>query len=880
MRLHRIAIEEFRKFREPVVLDDLAEGLNVIAGPNEAGKSTFATAIRAAFLERYKTTKVADLAPWGSSGARPSVEIAFAHDGREYVLRKTFLSRARCELLIDGGAERHEGESAENALAGLLGFEFSAKGNSRPEHGGIPGLLWISQGEGQNLLDPVAHAQLHVREALTRLTGELSAVDGDSLFARVEAERGALRDGRSGRPKGAYKEAEDALARAEQLLLTLTADKQALDADVDRLAALRRDYDKAEQEQPWLALERRASEARARLAEIGREREALATLQRELAQANDTLSLLREQVERDQRDEAALKALRLEAEAAAAALAPTTERLERVLREQEVAAEQLARAQARVVAAQQVAQRQECATQIAFLDKHSTTAREAIAQAERLTEQVQALQAQATQVHIDDKVVRALRAVEQRLAQLHIQRNAGATRVVHRLAPGQALQLAGQERTGEGEVLISEPADIPIPGVGTLRIEPGGSDLPAILAAIEGAEIERNALLAQAGVESLAQAEARAAAYEQVLRDLDMARRALRVQAPDGVQSLRDDLEQTQDRLAQQRARLVSLPEDQADLDLPEAQRKLQAAQAEAEHLTRAVTSARTARDTQQAQAQLLQSQYEARQADFDAPARAEQRGQRGARLVQALATRDTLAHRCEAAQAALQALQPDLIEQDARRFEQSARLLRDEQQRRHGELLQLQGKLEQAQAHGVGERLAQAQAEAQRLTRRRDEFAARAQALDLLWQLLRERRDDATRRLLEPLSQRLRHYVGLLFPGAQWRLDDSLRPDALVRAAHADAAQPLDALSFGTREQLGVLARFAYADLLQQAGRPTLLVLDDTLVHADSQRRDLMKRALYDVASRHQVLLFTCHREAWQDMGVAIRDVPLVRSL
>src|SRR5690606_22973680 len=117
--------------------------------------------------------------------------------------------------------------------ASLLGFEFSAKGNSRPEHGGIPGLLWIAQGEGQNLIEPAGHAQGHVRDALTRLTGELTSADGDSLYERVEAERATLRDGRSGRQKGAYKDAEDALARAEQAVTTLSAAKQALDADVD-----------------------------------------------------------------------------------------------------------------------------------------------------------------------------------------------------------------------------------------------------------------------------------------------------------------------------------------------------------------------------------------------------------------------------------------------------------------------------------------------------------------------------------------------------------------------------------------------------------------------------------------------------------------------
>ena len=58
MKLSRIALEEFRKFRQPMVLDGLQDGLNLFVGANEAGKSTVASAIRAAFLERYSTSKV------------------------------------------------------------------------------------------------------------------------------------------------------------------------------------------------------------------------------------------------------------------------------------------------------------------------------------------------------------------------------------------------------------------------------------------------------------------------------------------------------------------------------------------------------------------------------------------------------------------------------------------------------------------------------------------------------------------------------------------------------------------------------------------------------------------------------------------------------
>lgn len=61
MKLSRIVLEEFRKFRQPLALDGLQPGLNLFVGPNEAGKSTVAAAIRAAFLERYSTKTVADL---------------------------------------------------------------------------------------------------------------------------------------------------------------------------------------------------------------------------------------------------------------------------------------------------------------------------------------------------------------------------------------------------------------------------------------------------------------------------------------------------------------------------------------------------------------------------------------------------------------------------------------------------------------------------------------------------------------------------------------------------------------------------------------------------------------------------------------------------
>lgn len=64
------------------------------------------------------------------------------------------------------------------------------------------------------------------------------------------------------------------------------------------------------------------------------------------------------------------------------------------------------------------------------------------------------------------------------------------------------------------------------------------------------------------------------------------------------------------------------------------------------------------------------------------------------------------------------------------------------------------------------------------------------------------------------------------------------------------------------------VSSGMAYADLLKEAGRPTLIILDDALVHTDAQRLEQMKRVIFDASKRHQVLVFSCHPAAWKNVG------------
>ncbi|CAB3829359.1 hypothetical protein LMG26858_00612 [Achromobacter anxifer] len=873
MKLTRIALEEFRKFRQPMALEGLEDGLNLFVGPNEAGKSTVAAAIRSAFLERYSTSKVADLAPHGESGARPSVELEFEHAGHSYVLKKQFLSRARCELLIDGGAQRLDGEEAENALAALLGFELAGRGQSKPDLAGIPGLLWIQQGDGHNLQEAAGYAGAHLRDALTQLSGELASGDGDRLYDRVAGERGALLDARNGRPKGAYKEAEDALARAVAERDECAQAMAQLNADVDRLAELRRDHERAQAEQPWKDFEAKAGEARSRLAALAKEREAYEGLSREQAQAAQTLALLQDQVRRDQQDEVELQALVSEARAARARVEEAREPLARAQQQRQSHAAAVEAARRRVASVQAAADRRDVEHQLGQLGAEIERLDGALKEVTTLIEQGSTLKAEALRIEIADSDIDALRKAERELAKLQLQQQAVATRLSYQLEAGGQARLDGRMLSGADEVLLTAAAELDLPGVGRFRIEPGGKDLPALEREVGAALAASAALLKRVGSATLAEAEQRHARHVALLRELDGMRKTLGIHAPKGVDVLRGQRDDALARRVQLQARLDKLPAapDAEDGDLPAAQQALREAEAVAAQADTTLAAAQRAMDADSARAQLLENQAAARSADQQSAERGAQRQARAGRLAEARSSHDELERRVREAQAALAGHRPELVEQDVQRYEKSAAIEREAQHKRHGEILQLQGKLDQAGAQGLGERLSEAAAACERLERRRADFARRADALELLLKLLTDKRTAATQRLQAPLARRLNHYLALLFPEADLRLDETLLPMALRRGAGEDL---LSALSFGTREQLGILARFAYADLLREAGRPTLLLLDDALVHTDDARRDFMKRALFDAATRHQILMFTCHGEAWRDMGVEQRRI------
>jgi len=875
VKIQHIRVEQFRQFRQPLVIDRLDDGINLFAGANESGKSTLVRAIRAAFFERYKSSSVDDLQPWGDSAAAPQVTVEFLWQGERWYLAKRFLKQKRCDLQV--GSRSFAGEEAEDKLAELLGFQFPGRGASKPEHWGIPGLLWIEQGAGQEVQQAVRDAGGHLKSALGSTLGEVASSAGDNLIARLEAERGVLLTG-TGRPTGEYakslKDRESGAATLAELDSQIANYAQL----VDRLAELR-SQQQQDRDMPWLRYRNEASEAEARLREVESWQREQIREQQALAACRDSQAMCRRQLQSLAEQQGELAERRRAHQLAVAEERRLRERGEAVGKHTAEAKSSYQRARELVNAARQEELGERLRRELSQLETQLGDEAQRWEQAQGIVKRLGQQREEARRQAVADADLKRLRAAVRQQQDLAIEQRAAATRVEYRLQPGKVLALDGEGLEGQGERLLLEAATLDIPGAGQLRILPGGQDLAEL--ARRGRQLTDtiDGLLRALRVASLEDAEARADSCRRLAEEIESGEKTLKLLAPQGVDALAQNLALNKKQLEERREQQASLPEPAAQLP------SLAVAEVESEKAHEHLKQAEAAEADHRAGLQLAEQAVGAAEGELDrlarvieAPERQQQLAEANRQLIDLQARESALEQALAHREAQINAANPDILSQDIERLTGTANALESTASQRALEIRALESKLEVMGAQGLEEARAEQALALEQSARRGAELHRRAAALDLLLQLLRDRRQALTRHLHAPLQRHLNHYLQLLFPGAQLEMDDDLIPQRLVRGGAAAEGGDLDALSFGAREQMGLISRLAYADMLLEAGRPTLLILDDALVHSDPQRLAQMKRILFDAARRHQVLLFTCHPDNWRDLGVAPRDLQALK--
>ncbi len=888
MRLRAITLQNFRSFVAPTHLDAFDAGLNLITGPNGAGKSTVVRALRAAFFMFHRSRQVKDLVPWSAPGESPAVTVEFELDDGQYRLSKQFLKGAFAELQTPTG--KLTGEEAEQRVAELFGFQVAARGETKPEGQGIPGLLWVEQGAAPDLDKPIDAAGEYLRDSLTGLVGAMASSDGDEVLQQLEDELATMRvrgrEKKAGSSKGELLEATEKLKECDEQLQHLNNEIALYRQRVDELGHLRAACATDRRDSPWLAHEASAVSAQAELDKLNGQRDKLRQSQAELGRLQADIKLIESQIEQRRRLRESLGTRRKSVQTAQQELTEQTQTHQAAQTRLAQALKALDEATAVMTRAEQAEQLSKHAQRLVQLreQRKELASRQQAADAAQQT--VRELTQELARRSITAKDIEQLRKLDQQLALASERANVMATQIEFDLVAGDAVKLDGAALSGQGSRSIATPARIDIDGVGSLTVRPGGTDLEAGIKARERAQQALAEMLDRLGLDTTSAAVA-AHDAEQIRRGkLQLAQARVKDLAPEGLEQLQLksvelDAEIGQLQAEHERLQPLSRPADAgvAEVSVTAATEALGSVRLQHEQAVKferqaadALSRARSA--CQHAEQELAGAELASAEFDPAGPAEAESDQAlmtRAADLREQIARRTALTEELEQQ---LATAMPDTLAQDVKRHRESAATLREQARMRELAEARLSSELAQAGASGLDEQLQRVQAEQERWARRQATLNLRADALAWLVERMRQRRDEYTERLQAPLQTRMNHYLRLLMPGATLALNNGLAPVALVSGA-GPAQQPVNDQSFGTREQLMLLARLSYADLLAEAGRPTLIILDDGLLHADAGRLEQMKRMLYDAAQRHQMLLFSCHPERWSGLGVAPRPLP-----
>jgi DNA repair exonuclease SbcCD ATPase subunit len=266
VRITRLALRDIRRHRDREI--ELAPGLTIVRGPNEAGKSTIQRAIELA-LTRKVTSSAGDLdalVPWdGDADARTSVALTFTwedEDGatQEGRVEKSFRgSRGTVRLEYDGQVVTDPAR-ADELLAELSGVPTEAffRSTASVRHHELAGL---QRDEGA------------LRD---RLQASISGADRGTSRAKKKLER-ALQElnAKGAKNPGRLKIAEDAVTETATRLEAGEAALQRLERDRDALAGARErraDADRGLVERRSLLEKARQAERLLAEREVARER--------------------------------------------------------------------------------------------------------------------------------------------------------------------------------------------------------------------------------------------------------------------------------------------------------------------------------------------------------------------------------------------------------------------------------------------------------------------------------------------------------------------------------------------------------------------------------------------------------------------------------
>ncbi|PLW82486.1 hypothetical protein CWI75_12095 [Kineobactrum sediminis] len=182
-----------------------------------------------------------------------------------------------------------------------------------------------------------------------------------------------------------------------------------------------------------------------------------------------------------------------------------------------------------------------------------------------------------------------------------------------------------------------------------------------------------------------------------------------------------------------------------------------------------------------------------------------------------------------------------------------------------------IRSRLDRAQANGLFE---EREAAEQALAEAREQLCAterRASAVQLLWRTLNEHRDASRQAYVRPLQEGIQSLGKIVFGhDFEVALDEDW---TILSCTRNGRTVPFESLSVGAREQLGIITRLAAARIIADSGGVPVII-DDALGFADPTRLQGMGAVIAAAGRDTQVVILTCTPGRFMYVG----DVGVVR--
>jgi len=167
----------------------------------------------------------------------------------------------------------------------------------------------------------------------------------------------------------------------------------------------------------------------------------------------------------------------------------------------------------------------------------------------------------------------------------------------------------------------------------------------------------------------------------------------------------------------------------------------------------------------------------------------------------------------------------------------------------------------------GLYEKLHAAQSHFDHINQENAAMIRRTLAAKLLYNTMKEQRNNARLAYVAPLKEKIERLGTLLFNES---FEVEVTEDLEVSSRTMDGINiPFESLSGGTKEQISLISRLACAMTVSKDGGAPL-ILDDALGYSDPERLKLMGAVLAKAGRECQIIILTCVPDRYSNVGEA----------